>query len=183
MNKKLVLEIGKKFGQWTIISDKTVTKNNLTHWYCKCQCGKEQYVPLNNLMNGSSTQCKICSIKKGGLKRRKGFGDISGDYWAQIKSQAKRKNINFEIRIEEAWELFLLQKECCALSGNKIILSGYVSKLKNTAILDRIEPKLGFIKYNCQWIHKNVAHIKPSNMGSEDFLEIIYDCFHHNFSK
>jgi hypothetical protein len=177
-NKKLNLEVGKKFGKWTIVSDQTVKLNNITHWQCQCECGREQLVPLNNLMNGSSTQCKNCSAKIGGQKRRKGYEEISGNHWSQIKSQAKRKNVSFEIRIEEAWEIYKKQHEQCALSGKKITFSGYpYDASKNTAILDRIEPTLGFVKYNCQWIHKDVARIKPSDMSRNEFLVLVTDCF------
>ena len=177
-NKKLTLEIGKKFGKWTIISDETFIRHNITHWKCQCECGIEQFVPLNNLMNGSSTQCRACASKEGGLKRRKGYEDISGNHWAQLKAQAKRKNLDFDIRIEEAWEIYKNQHEQCAFTGKKMEFSGYpYDPQKNTAVLDRIEPKVGFTPYNCQWIHKDVARIKPANMNKYDFLNLISDCF------
>ncbi len=177
-NKKLRLEIGKTFGKWRIVSDETRVTNNITNWKCECECGTEQFVPLNNLMNASSTQCRKCASKEGGLKRRKGYEEISGNQWSQIKSQAKRKNLSFEIRIEEAWELYKSQHEQCAYTGKKIEFSGYpYDSNKNTAVLDRIEPTIGFVKHNCQWIHKKVARIKPQNMGKEQFLSLISDCF------
>lgn len=161
MNKKLNLEIGKNFGKWIIVNDDTITKNNITHWYCRCECGKEQYVPLNNLMNGSSTQCRSCSTKVGGKKRRKGYELISGDYWSQIKSSAKRKNVMFDVRIEQAWEKFKEQEEKCALSGQPIILTAYpYDKEKTTARLSLVEPELGFVNYNIIWIHKDIDKIK-----------------------
>ena len=178
MNKKLILEIGKKLNKWEIISNETIVKNNITNWLCRCDCGVEQLVPLNNLMNGSSTQCRTCASIVGGLKRRKGYEDISGNQWSQIKSQAKRKNLNFSIRIEEAWELYKNQHEQCAFTGKKITFSGYpYNSKKNTAVLDRINSTIGFTSYNCQWIHKDIARIKPSDMSKNEFLSLITDCF------
>ena len=183
-NKKLLLEVGKIFGKWEIISNKTLSINNITNWKCQCECGRTQFVPLNNLMNGSSTQCKKCAAKEGGIKRRKGYKKLSGNQWSQLKSQAKRKNLSFEIRIEEAWELYKSQHEQCAYTGKKIEFSGYpYNSDKNTAVLDRIEPTIGFKRFNCQWIHKDVAHIKPSDMGRNEFLSLVPDCFIYNNIK
>lgn len=160
-NKKLILEKGKRFGKWTIISDVTKKENNLTHWLCQCDCGTMQYIPLNNLMNNSSTQCQKCSNKRSGKKRRKGYELISGNYWSQIRSRAKRKNIPFEIRIEEAWEKFVEQKGKCALTGEEIVLTGYpYDKVATTAKLALIEPDLGFKNVNIIWIHKDIEQIK-----------------------
>ena len=183
-NNKLTLEIGKKFGKWTIVSDETFIRHNITHWKCECECGRQQDIPLNNLMNGSTTQCRACASKEGGLKRRKGHEDISGNQWAQLKSQAKRKNLKFNIRIEEAWDIYKSQHEQCALTGKKLEFSGYpYDTSKNTAVLDRLEPTIGFVKYNCRWIHKDVAAIKPANMSKKDFLELITDCFTYSNLK
>jgi len=177
MNKKLKLETGKRIGKWEIISQQTKRKNNLTHWLCRCECGTEEYIPLNNLMNGSSTQCINCSTKQSGKKRRKGYELISGDYWSQIKTKAKRKKLIFEIRIEEAWDLFVKQNGKCELTNNKIELTGYpYDKNKTTAILSLIKPELGFVKDNVMWIHKNVAKLK-GDMDKDQFMEIIYEIY------
>lgn len=174
MNKTLKLEIGTKFGNWEIISEETIRKNNLTHWKCQCQCGFAELVPLNNLMNGSSTQCRNCAAKKSGLKRRKGCGDISGEMWSQIKSNAIKRKLNFDLRIEEAWDRFEYQESKCALSGDPIILTGYPYVKENTtAVLTLIDNNGGFTKENIIWIHKDVAEMK-SSMSLDRFLELSY---------
>ena len=104
---KLILERGKKFNSWTIIDDVTIKKNNITHWKCQCDCGRIDFLPLNNLMNGHSTKCRTCSNIETGKKMRKGVGKISGEMWSLLKSRIKRKNIEFEIEINEAWDLFI----------------------------------------------------------------------------
>lgn len=161
MNKKLILEIGKKFGKWTVISKETIRKNNLTHWLCRCDCGKEEYIALNNLMNGSTTQCLNCAKKVAGEKRRKGIGLISGDFWSQFKAKVTRKNLPFDIRIEEAWAKFEEQEGRCALTNRKIVLTGYpYVKEKTTAALSLLEPKLGYVSVNIVWLHKEIDKMK-----------------------
>jgi len=161
MNKKLILELGKRFGKWQIVSNETTRKNNLTHWLCECECGKEESVPLNNLMNGSSTQCFSCATKIAGKKRRKGVGLISGDFWSQFKAKVKRKNIDFNIRIEEAWAKFEEQEGRCAITNRVIVLSGYpYDKEITTAALSLTEPKLGYVPANIVWLHKEIDRMK-----------------------
>ena len=174
MNKILKIQVGTKFGKWTIISDKTIKKNNVTNWKCQCKCGKKQFVPLNNLMNGLSTCCKDCSKIKTGKKRRTGFGKISGNMWSQFVSSSKKKNINVNIRIEEAWNLFILQEKKCAISGVDIHLSGYpYDRDKTSAILVRKNSSKDFTIGNSFWVHKDIALI-IEKLGIEKFISYIY---------
>ena len=170
MVNKLHLEKGTKFGKWEIISEETIIKNNLTHWKCQCECGNEANVPLNNLMNEFSTQCSKCGAKQSGKKRRKGHKEISGDYWSRIRHRAKNKNILFNIRIEEAWNLFIEQNKRCALSNEEIEFSGYpYNRNKTTAILSLIDPYYGYEPDNIQWIHKNIQKMKGKYTNEELF--------------
>lgn len=174
MNKKLILEIGTKFGKWEIVSYDTITKNNLTHWLCRCTCDRERLIPLNNLMNGSSTQCEFCSKKESGLKRRKGCGDISGEMWSIIKSNINKRDVNFNLRIEEAWDRFEYQDGKCALTNDDISFSGYpYNKERTTAVLTQINQDKGYDKTNIIWIHRDVAEMK-STMSLDRFLEVAY---------
>ena len=160
MNNKLNLEIGTKFGKWEITSDRTQKISNITNWICQCECGHEQFVPLNNLMNGSSTQCNSCGHIESGKKRRKGHELISGDMWSQIKRKAEKKGIPFNLRIEEAWEQYVKQNGRC-ITQDKIYLSGYpYDKEKTTATLVISHPKLGYNKDNIIWLHKDIAKLK-----------------------
>jgi len=172
MRKILVLEKGKKFGKWTIVTPFPNVKNKQTFWTCECECGNISQVKSNTLMNGKSTQCSSCAKKQVGLKNRKGCGDISGDMWSQIKKIATSKKITFNIRIEEAWDLFLKQNRKCSLSGQELEFSGYpYDPEKTTAMLDTINPEYGFIIGNIQWIHKDIFLVKKS-IKNEDFIRI-----------
>ena len=41
----------------------------------------------------------------------KTFGEISGKYWSSLKKNAKKRNIQVKVTIEEAWEIFLKQNK------------------------------------------------------------------------
>ena len=51
--------IGKKFGNWVVIS-KSLKKN---YWTCRCKCGYVTDVYYANLLNGKSKNCVNCGIK------------------------------------------------------------------------------------------------------------------------
>jgi hypothetical protein len=156
MKKKLNINVGTKFGRWKIISTETIRRNNLTHWECKCECGNVDFVALNNLMNGKSTQCRYCAAKDAADKRKSGYGEISGTMWIFIRYKARRKNIPFTITKTEAWNLFLKQNKRCSLSGEELKFSNYpYNREEETAVLDLIDPnsQLGYCVENCKWIH------------------------------
>lgn len=180
MRKILVLEKGKKFGKWTILNPFPNVKNKQTYWTCECECGDVHQVKSNTLMNGKSTQCAKCAKKQIGLKNRKGCGDISGDMWAQMKKNATTKKMIFNVRIEEAWDVFLKQNKKCLLTGQELEFSGYpYDPEKTTAMFDTINPEQGFILGNIQWIHKDIFLIKKG-MNNDAFISLCNLVYYHS---
>lgn len=174
MNKKLFIETFTKFNKWTIISKETIKKNNITHWKCRCECGSEEYIPLNNLMNGSSTQCVLCAAKSAGLKRRKGYEDITGTYWSTLKNGALSSGKFFDIKINEAWDLFVEQNKKCAYSGEQLFLNGYETNdyVLSNAVLTLINPEDEYHIDNIRWVDRFVNKMK-SNLHEKDFISLI----------
>ncbi|HEX5186239.1 MAG TPA: hypothetical protein VFV86_05055, partial [Nitrososphaeraceae archaeon] len=76
----------------------------------------------------------------------KTIGELSGKHWSEIKYKAIKRNIEFAITQEFAWNLFLKQNRKCALSGIDLFLAIYLKKENNkdiynssNATLDRID--------------------------------------------
>jgi len=107
----------------------------------------------------------------------KGYKEIAGTNWTYYKKGALRRGFKFDITIEYAWDLFLEQDRKCALSGQDIgfnIKTGSLSKYgyqKNTASLDRIDSKKGYVKGNVQWLHKDLNKLK-SNLDEKEFIKL-----------
>ena len=174
MNKKLIIEEGTNFGKWKIISNETIFKNNLTHWKCACTCGVEEYVPLNNLMNGSSTQCNSCSAISTGLKKRTGYMDITGTYWSILRTNINRLGKFFNIRIEEAWDIYLKQNKKCFYSGVDLFFNGYdsiIDELSNAKLI-LIDPDGEYEKDNVRWVSIEIAKMKNS-LSEKEFIKIV----------
>jgi hypothetical protein len=98
---------------------------------------------------------------------------------------------NFNITIEEAWEIWLTQNGECALSGVEIKFSRTRKKsktgerLEQTASLDRIDSSKGYSKENCQWVHKLVNRLKGS-LPENDFYEFcksVYKKLENKYDK
>lgn len=148
--------IGQKFGKWLVLQKEKPNRYGHSKWLCRCECGKETILYGNSLTHNRSTQCHKCASWKG-------CGEVSGYYWTQLKNGAKKRNIKFDIQIEEAWDLFLQQDKKCALSGLDLIFAPSHRKMSTqTASLDRIDSSLGYTSDNIQWVHKEINSLKGS---------------------
>lgn len=175
--------IGKKYGNLTVI-DIDGLKNSSGKLYrkCLCDCGKEKYVTSWSLKSGNTTSCG-CNKKRQGKNHPlwKGYGEISLRYWTRLKNNANKRNIDFSITIEEAWEQWIYQKKKCNLTGRKLLF--FTCKGNNiSSSLDRIDSSKGYIKGNIQWIHKDVNKIK-TDFEQKYFIELCTEIAKWNTKK
>jgi len=151
-----------RFG--SLIAKKIVGKDRYGMvWECHCDCGNLTTCSAARLRTGRKKSCG-CRKKGKGHHLWSGHGGITGANWAHIKAHAKTRNLLFEVTIEQAWDLFQKQDGKCALSGEAIYLAVSSKELlyerKNTASLDRIDSKKGYVPGNVQWVHKAVNQMK-----------------------
>lgn len=103
-------------------------------------------------------------------KRQRLYEEITNRYWTSLITQAINRGIEFKITPEYAWNIYIKQNKLCKLSGSEIYFSDYCGKITQSASLDRIDSKKGYIKNNIQWVHKKVNKIK-SNLDEKEFIE------------
>lgn len=141
----------------------------VSQWKCECDCGKITLVKTPLLRNGKTKSCGC--LKHTPSKKYKGCGDLSGSYWYMIKINAYRRDLEFSITIEEAWNLFLKQNRKCALSSIPLIFVRNYRDYKTlqTASLDRIDPTKGYTIDNVQWLHKDINNMKQA-IPQVDFI-------------
>ena len=108
----------------------------------------------------------------------KTFGEISGKYWSSLKKNAKKRNIQVKVTIEEAWKIFLKQNKRCFYTNLKITHKKYLRRINNkdmyslgTASLDRKNSNLDYTKENIQWVHKDVNYMKMS-LNEKYFIKL-----------
>jgi hypothetical protein len=160
---------GKRFGKLLVVGFDGFYKigkriNNEAYWECLCDCGYGTIVLGRKLLTGDTRSCG-CIVNKSHM-------EITGKYFCHLRTGAKIREIEFDITIEDCWELFVKQNGRCALTGvelkhwvydtNSSIIDGDVS-------LDRIDSTKGYIKDNIQWVHK-VINIMKSDLEENDFI-------------
>ena len=143
------------------ISDQT--KNREYFFKCQCLKCKQTFdaVPSTFKRLKNCPKCKDFSGDNN--SSWKGIGDISGSYYANKKSQAKHRKIEFTVTHEYLWRLFVSNGGRCSLSNRQLSFEKSHSKAihnQGTASLDRIDSSKGYIEGNVQWIHKDINYMK-----------------------
>jgi len=111
-----------------------------------------------------------------------GAGELSGNRFLLFKQGADRRNLEFSITVEYAWNLFLEQNRRCRFTG-RLIAFGIQSRLsknrtENTASLDRIDSSKGYVVGNVQWLHKDVNLAKQS-LTEKEFIALCDEVSSH----
>lgn len=172
--------IGQTFGQLTVLRFLRSDGHN-RFWECLCSCGGITEATTGKLNYGHKTSCgcganrhKRNHKRGSNHKNWTGFKDISGSIWHRIETSAEKRGINFDISIEEAWNIFIGQDKKCALSGESISFAEDSEDLRNglnTASLDRIDSSKGYTKDNVQWVHVKINYMKQW-FDQNEFIEL-----------
>lgn len=157
-----------------LILEKTNNKDkNLSIiWKCRCLlCNKEFFKAAAQL---TRTHTNACGCSKNFIGRRnknfRGYEQIHLSFFNKIIAGAKERNLEFNITIEQIWDLFIKQERRCNLSGLKLYF-GKANRENTTASLDRIDSSKGYTIDNVQWLHKSVNFIKQ-NCDDDYFISI-----------
>ncbi len=167
---KLHFEPGQKFYFLTVIKQlPRQPGENIYRWLCQCDCGKQKAMIGTCLHKGTVKSCGCLLYKRGQDSFHwNGHGEIPLYFWKGVKDKARRRDIDFLITIEEAWELFLKQKRKCAITDLALEFPKTINHL-GTASLDRIDSAKTYTIDNIQWVHKYTNSMKWS-FDMEDFV-------------
>lgn len=164
MIKKNDIMVGYRYGM-LVVKDKV--KGGLL---CICDCGKEKILKSSRIRLKQVQSCG-CLMKKCGKKHHffKGYGEISQSVFNKIRQKAVDRNIDFNLNIQELYNLFISQNKLCAISHVPIKFK-INHKDEQTASLDRIDSKKPYTLDNVQWVHKTINQMKWTLMPNE-FIE------------
>lgn len=173
---KLIDLTGKKFGVLTVIGHACIKrkKNNGTvhYWLCECECGVKKNIAGYSLTQGRTIGCGCLNRQTGKNNPTwKGYEEISSSLFSHIQWSALKRKLEFNLKIEDLWELYLRQGRKCALSGIPISFPKYALDTSHNISLDRIDSSKGYNIDNVQWVEKRINFMKIT-LGNEEFIEL-----------
>jgi len=145
--------IGNEYGKLTVLEYIGYFRVNhlgrkydsIRHYYlCKCICGNLRKVDRSNLRTRHTTSCGCSSIKLQDSKERS-FNAIYISY----KSTAKRRNIEFLLKKDEAKILFLGNCYYCGCEPSNGVDKWKYSDVFIYSGIDRVNNKKGYTVDNC----------------------------------
>jgi uncharacterized protein (DUF2384 family) len=106
------------------------------------------------------------------MSRKKTSQKICITLFKKYQSNAIKRNLDFDLTIDDLWDLYLQQSKKCALTGVDInIVNATINNNYHlqTASLDRIDSNKGYIINNVQWLHKTINSLK-SDLKEENLI-------------
>jgi len=160
------------YGGFTVLKFIGHNKDGSQLWKCQCKCGKIQSLTKTNLV-AKKPSCRNCGQQNRVSKRYKGYEDICGTYWAEVRSSAIKRRFEFALDIQDVWKLYIKQNRKCALSGQPIQFHKIHRHKDRTASIDRIDSNKGYTLDNIQIVHRDINYMKRDLVDGDFILQCI----------
>lgn len=180
--------VGNVFGDLTVLEFKGSNKHQKRSYLCRCKCGNELILARSAITHRTNKFCLACVVENiSGIKspHRKGYKLICGRFWTKLIARCKELSREFNLSIEYAYDLFEKQNGLCALSGIPLYFAQTYKEIQagmNTASLDRIDYKQGYVIGNVQWVHKDINWMKQK-LSQADFIQYCCAIADHNMES
>lgn len=150
MSRPLPVNIGDKFGKWTVVGEPVSTGKG-RRVLCRCECGAESMVEVYRLHNGESASCTRSSccnrnpVKHGRTPRRM-YRIWQGMIARCSCESADPRNRYRKVGVCEDW------RRSFEVFRGWSFEHGYADDLT----IDRIRNDEGYGPYNCRWATRKV---------------------------
>lgn len=168
--------IGKRFGKLLVISkaDFVLSKSGRKRlkWTCKCDCGTIKSYLSSNLSSGTTKSCGCSKLDY--IVYPIPSTNMTLSYYGNLKRNAKKRDISFNVTIDYLYQLYLSQNKKCALTGVPIDIPSFTlvrDKCQSLGSIDRIDSSKGYEEGNVQWVHKDINRMKL-DFSSSRFIEL-----------
>ena len=154
----------KKHGYWTVIGDKVIFKGKNSKILCRCRCGTERFVWINQLKSGTSRSCgcfrQSKEFSKGVIERNITHGKSKTRiYWIWLAMKDRcynKRNPHYKnyggrgIYVVEKWHDF----------QNFFDDMGF---RKGKLTLDRVDNDGPYGPANCRWASRKIQYANSRN--------------------
>ncbi len=161
--------ISQKFERLTVVEFSKIDSKGQAVWKCLCECGNTKLVKGTSLRQG---RVKSCGCYRFDIKY-KGGKYITGQEFSNIKQNAKKRNIEFNITIADIEKQYKKQSKLCVYSGEYLFFNGLISEgsYNGNASIDRKNSKKGYTKSNIQIVHK-IINVAKHVSTDKKFIEM-----------
>lgn len=148
------------------------------------QCGKDRtFKTKYSVQNAENKSTKCFSCRTAALNKQrdvskvknpawKGYKDVPGKVLSKVKHNAKVRNINVDITLEDISFVYEKQNKLCALTGIPL-------DWNTNASVDRIDSSIGYYINNIQIVTKDINMMKKDIPNSE-FIKLCIAVSAHN---
>lgn len=175
------LEKGAEFGRWTLTGENRVVRTpggyGIKQWEAVCSCERKtvSWIATTVLRRGKSVSCG-CRSFEALMKERKEtngqYKEIGWTFWKNdVERSAKRRGIEFNMTIQEGWELLESQCFTCPYTNRPLNMGKGPTNKGRNASLDRIGSHIPYDKGNCEWVYLPLNKMKMS-LSKERFIQI-----------
>lgn len=165
--KAAPINIGDKFGKWTVIEYKGLSKNKEKTYLCQCECGRTSIISSTTLRKGKSKQCISCANKKENPYARERLYLT----WQGMKQRClnpKQDSYKYYggrgISICKEWMDYLAFKDWALKSGYD------PDAPRGECTIDRIDYNGNYEPSNCRWVS-----MKEQRINKRDIHWITYN--------
>jgi hypothetical protein len=158
---------GQRFGR-LIVCKSAPKRGRHTYWSCVCDCGAEKVTRTEHLRTGRTVGCGCvhpglkhghCRMSVGGKHRRTHEYQL----WFRARLRAAERNIPFNIEISD----IVIPATCPVLGVPLWINRDKHGATPNSPTLDRLIPRLGYVKGNVCVISHRANVIKSDASAAE----------------
>jgi len=152
-----------------VIRNKKIGRKN----YCSLKC------------SGSSNHEHLKKYVKENVKYLEPYQNNRRDKFTGLREhfrRVKKRKHYYDISLEDLLEIWNHQEGICPYSGVKLVHPNEGGDNLNTASLDRIDSKIGYVKGNLQFI-SIICNQAKNNLSHEDMLSFLKAVSNFHISK